>query len=287
MSKKDVSASFEPSTPAAFNEQLYLNANPDVVEAIAKGGVSSGLDHWLLYGRAEGRTLWTKADIINFWGGTRDYRTYLEICTPTTGGRYAEVDRSRYQTCHRLIYRCPVDFNDGMEIDFRSADLNIDDCIKQIRAKNLHYDAVLIDAFHEYETSLRDLKMAIDLLSDGGTVLVHDCDPPSEDIACPHFVSTAWAGVTYKSYLDFLFGRDDLVYLTVDTDWGCGVIRRRNAIAAQSGRRDTDPLIKDWRRLGNDFHSAFRFLQANKTRLLNLMSLDEFLRTEGEAPASD
>lgn len=283
MNKKDVRASFTPPPPAEFIENSYLKANPDVVEAIARGSFSSGFEHWLLHGREEGRILWTKADIINFWGKVRGYRTYLEICTPTAGGRYAEIDRSKYQTCHRLMYRCPIDFADGIEIDFRSADLDIDDCVKQIHNKKLRYDVVLVDAFHEYEPSLRDLKTAIELVGDGGTVVVHDCDPPSEELACPHFIPTSWAGVTYKAYLDFVMGHDDLDYFTVDTDWGCGIIRRRNRNAAQVIRLDNERLMENWRRLGNDFHSAFHFLKANKEPLLNLISLGEFMHREGEA----
>jgi hypothetical protein len=276
-------ASSASSPPSEFSEGLYLKANPDVADAVARGAFSSGLEHWLLYGRAEGRMVWTKADIINFLAEVRPYRRYLEICTPTSGGRYVEIDRSKYQTCHRLMYQCPIGFSDGNNIDFRSPDLKLDDCIQQIHAKNLQYDVVFVDAFHEYETSLRDLRIAVGLIDEGGAVVVHDCNPPSEDVACPHFIPSAWAGVTYKSYLDFVISREDLVYVTVDTDWGCGVIRRSDA--TQTTKRDNHPVIEGWRRLGDDFHSAFHFLQANKKSLLNFVSLGEFLRGEGAARA--
>ena len=32
--------------------------------------------------------------------------------------------------------------------------------------------------------------------------------------------------MTYQAYLDFVLARRDLRYLTVDTDYGCGVIRK-------------------------------------------------------------
>ena len=266
------------SRSAAIFEQLYLKNNPDVAEAIAKGDFSSGLDHWLLHGRQEDRLVCTKADIANHLADIRGYRSYLEICIPTTGLRYAEVDRSKFDTCHRFMYRCPDHFDDGMSIDFRSADLEIADCIRQIRDQR--YDVILVDPFHAYETSLRDLRLALDLLADGGTVIVHDCDPPSEEVATTQFNAESWAGVTYKAYLDFVTERDDLVYFTVDTDWGCGVIRKKSPFIKQTAASEGNSLAIQWRRFGDDYQSAFRFLQANKVALLKLITVEEFLNAE-------
>jgi hypothetical protein len=40
-----------------FLEREYLIANPDVRSAVTAGQLSSGYDHWLAFGRAEGRPL--------------------------------------------------------------------------------------------------------------------------------------------------------------------------------------------------------------------------------------
>ncbi len=40
-----------------FNEAWYLAANPDVKAAIMRGEFSSGYEHWLRTGSAEGRPL--------------------------------------------------------------------------------------------------------------------------------------------------------------------------------------------------------------------------------------
>ena len=173
-----------------------------------------------------------------------------------------------------------------MGIDFRSADLDIADCVEQIRAGGVRYDVILVDPFHEYETSVRDLKLAIELIGDGETIVVHDCDPRIEATASPCFIHMEWSGVTYKAYLDVLIDRDDLDYCTVGTDLGCGVIRKRRSDTARSSSREREILIEDWRRLGDDFHAAFEFLQANKVSLLKLVSVEEFLRSECQAPAS-
>jgi hypothetical protein len=40
-----------------FMDPPYLQANPDVEEAIRRGEVSSGYHHWIAHGQAEGRFL--------------------------------------------------------------------------------------------------------------------------------------------------------------------------------------------------------------------------------------
>ncbi len=40
-----------------FNERLYLEANPDVADAVSAGQIASGLDHWITFGQQENRLL--------------------------------------------------------------------------------------------------------------------------------------------------------------------------------------------------------------------------------------
>lgn len=52
-----VPAPVKPVPPFWFNEQGYLNLNPDVIEAIRKGLFLSPYDHYEKVGRREGRFL--------------------------------------------------------------------------------------------------------------------------------------------------------------------------------------------------------------------------------------
>jgi hypothetical protein len=81
--------------------------------------------------------------------------------------------------------------------------------------------------------------------------------------------------VTYAAYIDFVSERDDLDFYTVDTDYGCGVIKKRgpsgrlgNTIArpwfrafggADAERRD---LLAAWRGTANDGDARFDFVPA-------------------------
>jgi hypothetical protein len=224
----------------------------------------------------------TKADLINHLAAVHGYRRYLELCSITTGFRFTQIDRSKLE-CHRLMYRCPDQYSDGLDIDFRSSDLDISECLREIGQRQLRYDIMLVDPFHEYETSLRDIVAAFDLVVPGGIIVVHDCLPPSKTLAAPNFIPGAWCGVTYKAYLDFVTARGDLTYYTVDTDFGCGVIRKLSG-DLRSPMPPATPkqlgLIKRWQHMGDDFESTFRFFKQNRRNLLKLRTIDEFFQTE-------
>ncbi len=236
-----------------------------------------------------------KAGIVNHLAKVHGYRHYLELCTRTTGRQYAEIDRSQFATCKRLMYRCPVGLSDGMAIDYRSPDLDIAEALRAIKREHRTFDIALIDPFHEYGTSWRDLDEGFKLIGPGGALVVHDCLPPRRELVSPTYTEGNWCGVTYAAYIDFVSERDDLDFYTVDTDYGCGVIRKRgggplhrliNRIARPwsraLGERDAERrnLLATWRATANDDSARFDFFQQHQTALLNLISVDAFLARE-------
>jgi hypothetical protein len=242
------------------------------------------------------KTVSPKMEIIGLLATKYGFRRYLELCTPTTGNYYGSLDRLVLSTAHRLMYNCPTDFEDGSVVDFRSESLDISQCLAEISGKGLRYDIILVDPFHEYDASYRDLKEAFDLIDKGGMLVVHDCLPPNAAVATPKFKPGSWCGVTYKAYLDFVCARRDLVYFTVDADFGCGLIRKLDRRSRWSKflrninvffsdfdsqwrieRRQRSSLWREWREIKNDFERAFRFFDEHKKKLLNLVSPEEFL----------
>ena len=230
---------------------------------------------------------WNKAHLINHLARVRGYRHYLEVCTPTSGGRYAEIKRSKFATCVRLMYQCPHSYDDGMTIDYRSTGLDITECLTRMREDGRRVDIALLDSFHEYEPSLRDLREVFGLISDGGTLVVHDCLPPTTELAQPKFIHGEWCGVTYQAFIDYVSDRDDLEFYTVDTDYGCGIIRKRAkaspaAIAGAPSINHTavdarSQTVANWQTQRDDPWAAFSFFEAHKKDLMNLISVDEFL----------
>lgn len=222
---------------------------------------------------------WGKTDIVKYLSALKGYRSYLEICTASTGGEFAKIDPSRFDTCRRLMYRCPDDFMDGLTIDFRVRDLDTRRCVEDLHRKGRRYDIILVNSWHEYETSYRDLEDALRLVTDHGTIVVHDCLPPSDDIISPTYVPGEWCGVTFMAYVDFVTRNKTLRYRTVDTDYGCGIVQPRNETPINLPAM----LLESWHRHSSDPKAAYGFMQANKWRLLQLVSIDEFIRTEADA----
>lgn len=217
----------------------------------------------------------SKMEIVGLLAARHGFTRYLELCTATTGWHYAALDRRVLTSAHRLMYNCPAQFDDGHPIDFRSESFDISECIAEIRRRRMRFDIILVDPWHEFHTSSRDLNVAFDLIDDGGILVVHDCVPPDISVATPHFIPGSWCGVTYKAFLYFVSIRRALDYHTVDIDYGCGVIRKRGR------RRSYDleqfSLWQQWLETENDHEQSFRFFDTHKKALLNLVGPDEFL----------
>jgi hypothetical protein len=221
-------------------------------------------------------THWDKTDVIHFLSELNGYRSYLELCTPTTGGLYHKIDRTQFSTCHRLMYRCPPDFDDNLAIDFRSPDLEIGSLIEAMHRRALRYDIVLVDSFHLYDISYRDLSDALSLLTDRGTLVVHDCLPPSEDLVSAEMIPGFWCGASFIAFIDFVQNVRGIEYATVNTDYGCGLIRKSNveqpALASD--------IRSSWESLRHDIKAAHRFMIENKGPLLHALSVEEFKNFE-------
>jgi hypothetical protein len=221
-------------------------------------------------------TEFNKIDLIHLIARRLKLRNYLELCTPTAGRRYGEIDRARFSTARRLMYICPTDFNDGLPIDHKIADFDIEDALTALKLSANKVDICLVDAFHTYDYTTRDLTCAYELLGDGGVLVVHDCSPPNEAWASPTFAPNDWSGESYRSYLDFVLTRDDLDYCTVDVDYGCGIIFK-NRIAGMVGPVE-QKLVAEWFEVHNDDQLALRFFFKNRAKLLRLMSGKSFVR---------
>jgi Methyltransferase domain len=221
-------------------------------------------------------TEFNKTDLIHIISGRVKLRNYLHLCTPTAGCRFGEIDRARFNTARRLMYVCPTDFDDGLPIDHKIADFDIERALTALKLSADKVDICLVDAFHTYDCTTRDLTFAYELLADGGVLVVHDCSPPNEAWASPTFAPGDWCGESYRSYLDFVLTRDDLDYCTVDVDYGCGIIFK-NRIADMVGPVEPK-LVAEWFEVHNDDQLALRFFFKNRAKLLRLMSGKDFVR---------
>ena len=85
------------------------------------------------------------------------------------------------------------------------------------------FDVVFVDGLHHREQVVRDVLNSIRYLSDGGAIVVHDCNPPTERSGGRAMCPGVWCGDVWKGWIDLrrILKREAFV---VDTDLGCGVI---------------------------------------------------------------
>jgi hypothetical protein len=161
-------------------------------------------------------------------------------------------------------------------LDYKIADFDIEHALTELKLSPDKVDICLIDGFHTYDCATRDLAVAYETLADGGVLVVHDCSPRTEASASPTFVPGEWSGVSYRSYLDFVFTRDGLDYCTVDVDYGCGVIFKNRTIDMVG---PVEPkVIAEWFDVHNDDQLAFSFFSKHRAKLLRLISGANFVR---------
>jgi hypothetical protein len=93
------------------------------------------------------------------------------------------------------------------------------------------FDIIFIDGLHIDEQVDKDIENSLKHLKEGGTIVLHDCNPPTEKHALeyPVYESPAngnWNGTVYLSLVKLRLYRKDLVLQTVDSDWGVGILTR-------------------------------------------------------------
>jgi len=217
-----------------------------------------------------------KTDIINILGKKYNLDSYLELCSETTGLRFKEIDRDKFRQCDRIIYNCSEKFDDGLDIRWRVAGKNIDPILAEICKIGQIYDVVLVDSFHTYECSARDLSFALSVVSDGGFVIMHDAAPPNFAVTAPEFIEGPWAGQSYAALIDFAILHPRLSVYVVDVDWGVAVIKKFR----EERFPPRDGLAAEWRELSDSPERRFAYFDSHRKDLLDLITVDEFLARE-------
>lgn len=202
-----------------------------------------------------------RTDVINRLIRQFGYLRYLEI---GVGDPYENFD------CVIAPYKDGVDPFPKGPCRF---EMTSDEFFERIQPeRRVRYDLVFVDGLHLNEQALRDVEHALDWLKPGGTIVVHDCNPPAESFQTEEFDGVSeWNGTVWKAFARLRTSRPDLFMLTVDTDWGVGVVQRGSQV----------PFA-----LGDDDVLDYFFLERNRSALLNLMSPADFFDRLGTLPAA-
>lgn len=125
-----------------------------------------------------------------------------------------------------------------------------------------NYDLIFVDGLHLHEQVLKDVENGLTHLNDSGIIVLHDCLPEEEWHQLREGVSgKPWNGDVWKAFADLRSNRADLRMYVIDTDWGCGVVRRGSQTTYQRPE-------EGW---------TWEHFQQHRDELMNVVTVEEFL----------
>lgn len=133
----------------------------------------------------------------------------------------------------------------------------------------MKYDIIFIDGLHLWEQAYKDMTNAIKFLEEGGTIVVHDCKPPSERSQSREHVKGEWSGDVWRAFMKLRMENPDIAMSTVDFNYGCGIIQKGRQ---ELYKADVDPTTV-----------PYSYFKQNEKEILNLISLQEFKYRMGRA----
>tara|TARA_Y100000034_G_scaffold26982_2_gene32151 strand:- start:1923 stop:3047 length:1125 start_codon:yes stop_codon:yes gene_type:complete len=120
------------------------------------------------------------------------------------------------------------------------------------------FDLVFIDGLHHADQVLRDIQNSLDRLNHGGTILLHDCHPPSKKAQIVPRIASTWTGDVWKAWIKTKIDRPNLCGYVVDADFGCGVIEWGNHAKINDFDINTLSWEKDQNRIDSTSAADFR-----------------------------
>lgn len=171
-----------------------------------------------------------RVDIINHLIRKYKFENYLEIgvCDPNDCFAWIEC-RNKTGVDPGIEYPPnPVEYkmtSDEFFDNLNSGNLDL--------AQDHKWDLIFIDGLHLSFQVQKDLINSLEHLSEGGLILLHDCNPPNIYIAREDYIINGrqdfWCGTVWKVIYWLRTHRSDLKVCVLDTDWGVGVITRGNS----------------------------------------------------------
>lgn len=192
----------------------------------------------------------TRSKLINLLIKKYGYKTYLEIGVNTPAQPGFNFDNIDIELKHGV--------DPAVDTTFK---MTSDDFFAH--SVTIKYDIIFIDGLHIFEQAYRDICNSLEWLNDGGSIVVHDCNPTSEITQRPERASSVWHGDVWKAILKLRKEREDITIFTVATDEGCAVIRKGSQALFTAN-------------VPEETQYTYDFFDSNRKKILNLISVSEF-----------
>lgn len=184
----------------------------------------------------------THTELLNYIADKIAAETYLEI------GVHSGRDNLDLINVNRRI---GVDPNPAAQAEFY---MGSDRFFAENRSLTGSIDLAFVDGLHEARQVIRDIRNCWEFLSEKGVIVVHDASPYSEELTHIPRDRVEWCGDVYRAVAAV-----ESPKFTVDCDYGCCVIRKRDGALVWSSA----PLC-DW-----------RYFSQNRANLLNLIDPED------------
>lgn len=200
-------------------------------------------------------------DIINEIIKTKGFGKYLEIGVRNPDDCYNKVN------CDLKHSVDPGYENESNNVDFK---FTSDDFFNRLECglleleNNYKWDVIFIDGLHISNQVERDVLNSLNHLSEGGFILLHDCNPflyeYNYERVIEDYWGQGWNGTVWKVIYKLLCTREDLDVYTINTDEGVGIIKKG------SGRK----LLE----FENHYYE-YKELHKNIEKHLNIITINE------------
>lgn len=187
-------------------------------------------------------------DIINKLIKARNLSSYLEI----------GLDRG--QTFNEVEADIKISVDPAKNQYAHSAPTHLMTSDEFFNQNDRTFDIVFIDGLHHADQVYRDIKNSLDVLNPGGVVVCHDMNPTQEAQQIVPRKQKTWTGDCWKALVTFRQEHLPYKVKVVDTDWGVGIIEESDT--------PDDLVVKD--------KLTFKNFEKNRSKWLNLISIDEF-----------
>lgn len=157
----------------------------------------------------------TRTNVINHLIEINGYKKYLEI-----GVRNLEENFAQITAEHKI----------GVDIDPKSFATFIETSDEFFSKNKEWFDIIFVDGLHEADQAYRDIENSLNVLSEGGAVVVHDCLPESEIMQLLPQQVSAWTGDVWKAFVRLRENYTNLKMRVIDIDYGVGIITLSNGM---------------------------------------------------------
>lgn len=191
-----------------------------------------------------------RTDIINILIEKYGYKSYLEVGTQDPTSNFNKINAE---------HKVSIDPFPRGEVTFVGTSDEYFDSISE----DVKYDIIFIDGLHHDDQVLKDIENSFNHLSDDGTIVCHDCLPSTELMQVRDMHDGEWTGDVWKAIAELRVERIDLDIKVVDTDYGCGIIRRGTNIPYQPNSIN---------------YKTYSYYVNNKHSMLNIISPEQFIQ---------